>query len=392
MGRIADLLGPGAIEALQRPLDEARALPAEAYISDEFFALERDLVFRRHWISVAFGHDIPEPGDAMPITAAGVPLILARDRNGAVNAFHNVCRHRGSSILCEKVTGQPTLRCPYHGWAYGLDGRLRATPLWDGRKVTPPGVLDRENLGLVKVRCGVWADVIFVNLSGTALPLEEFVRPVEERWAPYRTEDLRLGLHADGELAANWKLGVEGALENYHEDFVHPSLPARIDAEGRKTFTDIAEGAMFGFCWSGETALRSETPLIPLRDGENAARTDYLSFLFPNTQVNLYGSVSVRVIWTPLAPGRTSIRSSFYVVPEAAEGEAFAAERTAMAEYWRNLREEDRLVIEGMQRGRLSPAAGDFRLSPFWEESIHHFQNKIVAAMLAAEAETSNAA
>ncbi len=392
MGHVADLLGPGAIEALQRPLETARALPASAYVSDAFFALERDLVFRRHWISVAFGHDIPEPGDAMPITAAGVPLILARDRNGAVNAFHNVCRHRGSSILACPVKGQPTLRCPYHGWAYGLDGRLRATPLWDGKKVTPPGTLDRENLGLVKVRSGVWADVIFVNLSGTAPPLEEFVRPVAERWAPYRTEDLRLGLHAAGEIAANWKLGVEGALENYHEDFVHPSLPARIDAEGRKTFTDIADGAMFGFCWSGETALRSETPLIPLRNGENAGRTDYLSFLFPNTQVNLYGSVSIRVIWTPLTPGRTSIRSSFYVVPEAAEGDAFAAERASMEEYWRNLREEDRLVIEGMQRGRVSPAAGDFRLSPFWEESVHHFQSKVVAAMLSAEAETSGAA
>ena len=57
-----------------------------------------------------------------------------------------------------------------------------------------------------------------------------------------------------------------------------------------------------------------------------------------------------------------------------------------MVEYWRNLREEDRLVIEGMQRGRNSPAAGGFRFSPFWEQSVHHFQNKLVAAMLAAEA------
>jgi choline monooxygenase len=386
MATLADLLGQDAIDAVRRPLATARALPPSAYVDEAFFARERDLVFRRHWISVAFGHDIPDPGDAMPVEAAGIPLILVRDRAGEIRAFHNVCRHRGSAILAAKITCQPTLRCPYHGWTYGLDGRLRATPLWDGRRVTPPGTLDRDKLGLVPVRCGVWADIVFVDLSGTATPLEAFVRPVAERWAPYRTDDLALAHCADGEIAANWKLGIEGALENYHEDFVHPSLPARIDAEGNKTFADIAEDAMFGFSWSGETALRSGTPLIPLRAQANGPRTDYLCFLFPNTQVNLYGSVSIRVIWTPLSVDKTALRSAFHVVPEAARSDEFADARAAMIEYWRNLREEDRLVIEGMQRGRRSPAAGDFRLSPFWEQSIHHFQNKLVAAMLAQEA------
>ncbi|HZS84897.1 MAG TPA: aromatic ring-hydroxylating dioxygenase subunit alpha [Stellaceae bacterium] len=386
-GRTAELLGAATIAALQRPLAEARALPPAAYTDEAFFALERELVFRRHWISVAFAHEIAAPGDAMPVEAAGLPILLCRDRAGEIRAFHNVCRHRGAAILATRVTGQPTLRCPYHGWAYGLDGRLRATPLWDGRRVTPPGVLDRDQLGLVPIRCGVWADVVFVDLSGRAPPLAEFVRPVAALWAPYETENLALGHLAEGEIAANWKLGIEGALENYHEDFVHPSLPARIDAEGRKTFTDIAEGAMFGFCWSGESALRSPTPLIPMRpEAGDARRTDYLSFLFPNTQLNLYGSVSVRVIWTPVAPDRTRLRSAFYVVKEAAAGDAFAEARAAMAAYWDNLREEDRRAIEAMQRGRRSPAAGDFRFSPFWEESLHHFQNKLIAAMLAAEA------
>jgi len=383
--RTAALLGEDAIAALQRPLEAARALPPAAYVDADFFALERKLVFHRNWIGIAFGHDIPAPGDAMPVDAAGVPLIILRDRDGEIHAFHNVCRHRGSAILSGPVKGQPTLRCPYHGWAYGLDGRLRATPLWDGQRVAAQGALDRGSLGLATVRCGVWADVVFVDLSGTAPPLAEFVRPLAARWAPYCTEDTRLAHHAAGEIAANWKLAIEGALENYHEAFVHPSLPARIDAAGNKTFTDTAEDALFGFCWAGETALRSQAPLIPLHDGAEAERTDYLSFLFPNTQLNLYGSVVIAVIWTPLAPDRTALRSSFYLVAEAAEGAQFAAAREAMAEYWRQLREEDRRVIEAMQRGRNSPAAGDFRLSPFWEHSVHHFQNKLVAAMLAAE-------
>jgi phenylpropionate dioxygenase-like ring-hydroxylating dioxygenase large terminal subunit len=385
MTRVADLLGEAAIAALKRPIATARALPPAAYVDADFFALERKLVFHRNWIGIAFGHDVPAPGDAMPVDAAGVPLILLRDRDGEIRAFHNVCRHRGAAILDAPVRGQPTLRCPYHGWAYGHDGRLRATPLWDGQRVAAEGAVDRASLGLKPVRCGVFADVVFVDLSGAAPPLAEFVRPLAARWAPYRTEDTRLAHCAAGEIAANWKLGVEGALENYHEAFVHPSLPARIDADGNKTFADTEEGALFGFCWSGETALRSQAPLIPLRDGAENERTDYLSFLFPNTQLNLYGSVLIAVIWTPRAPDRTALRSSFYLVAEAAEGTRFADARAAMAEYWRNLREEDRRVIEAMQRGRNSPAAGDFRLSPFWEHSVHHFQNRLIAAMLEAE-------
>src|SRR6266851_7202120 len=173
MSRVADLLGRDAIAALQRPLEAARALPPAAYVDADFFALERKLVFHRNWIGIAFGHDIPAPGDAMPVDAAGVPLIVLRDRDGEIRAFHNVCRHRGAAIIDAPVRSQPSLRCPYHGWAYGLDGRLRATPLWDGQRVAAADALDRFSLGLAPVRSGVFADVVFVDLSGTAPPLAE---------------------------------------------------------------------------------------------------------------------------------------------------------------------------------------------------------------------------
>src|SRR5260221_8886650 len=99
MSRVADLLGEDAIAALQRPLEAARALPPAAYIDADFFALERKLVFHRNWIGIAFGHDIPAPGDAMPVDAAGVPLIVPRDRHGAVRPFPQVCRPRRAAII-----------------------------------------------------------------------------------------------------------------------------------------------------------------------------------------------------------------------------------------------------------------------------------------------------
>ena len=175
---VASLLGAEAIEQLNRPIENARGLGAAAYASEVFFRLEQETLFGRQWTGVAFGHQIPNPGDALPVTVAGgIPAIVLRDRDGDVRAFHNVCRHRGAVILTEPCKGRPTIRCPYHGWAYALDGVLKATPLWDGKRVADPGSIDRANRGLVPIRCAVWADVVFVDLSGEAPPIETAAAP-----------------------------------------------------------------------------------------------------------------------------------------------------------------------------------------------------------------------
>ena len=137
-----------------------------AYTDAATFHAEQQRVFAGGWIALLFAHQLPDPGDQVPVEAAGLPLVAVRDRAGAVRVFHNVCRHRASLVVPEAVRGQPTLRCPYHGWAYGLDGALRATPLWDGQRVPTPGALDRARLGLREVRCGVWSDVVWIDLVG----------------------------------------------------------------------------------------------------------------------------------------------------------------------------------------------------------------------------------
>ena len=99
---LGDFLDDSTIAALERPsLAEARGLPASIYTSDGFFALEQRRLFPRTWTGVAFDADVPAPGDAVPVSVAGVPIIILRDRSGAVRAFHNVCRHRATIVLTE---------------------------------------------------------------------------------------------------------------------------------------------------------------------------------------------------------------------------------------------------------------------------------------------------
>lgn len=353
-----------------------------AYTDAALYRIEQQRVFAGGWIALAFAHQIPDPGDQLPLEAAGLPLVAVRTRESGIRVFHNVCRHRASLVVPEPVKGQPTLRCPYHGWAYGLDGTLRATPLWDGSRVPAPGALDRGSLGLREVRSGVWSDVVWIDLSGTAPPLEEHVRPFTALWADYDMTSLRLAHYETGQIEANWKLAIEASVENYHEPFVHEKLPARLD-ETQPTFADVADGEMFGFVTEADAALRSDTPLVPLRD-PTARRMDNLCYLFPNGQQNLFGGLAVRTIWVPLGVDRCEWRTSWYLVGESAADEAHRPAREAMVDFWMQLRDEDKRAIEWMQRGRASPVADDLLLSPFWERTIGSFHTLWRARMAGA--------
>jgi choline monooxygenase len=342
-----------------------------AYTDATVFCAEREKVFAGGWIALLFDHELPDPGDQIPLEAAGLPLVAVRDRTGQVRVFHNVCRHRASLVVPVRVRGQPAMRCPYHGWAYGLDGALRATPLWDGQRVTNPAALDRAQRGLREVRCGVWSDVIWIDLSGTAHALDDFVAPLTRLWQGYDMTTLRLAYYETGQIDANWKLAIEASIENYHEPFVHEKLPARLDTT-QPTFSEVADGAMFGFVTEADAALRSDTPLVPLRDA-TAKRSDNLCYLFPNGQQNLFGGLAVRTIWVPLGIDRCEWRTSWYLVGDAADDDAYRPARDAMVAFWQQLRVEDKRAIEWMQRGRASPVADDLLLSPFWERSIASF-------------------
>jgi choline monooxygenase len=165
---------------------------------------------------------------------------------------------------------------------------------------------------------------------------------------------------------------------------VHQQLPARVDASGARTYTDVFEGEVFGFTWAGDSALRSETPLVPMRsNAASEARTDYLCFVFPNTQISLFGGLALRTLWVPTGVETTRWHSSWYLVDGAATDAEHQGARAEMIRYWLQLRGEDLRVLRLMQQGRRSPVADDLKLSPFWEGAILHFHRKIVDAMTA---------
>ncbi|MGH6953161.1 MAG: aromatic ring-hydroxylating oxygenase subunit alpha [Alphaproteobacteria bacterium] len=121
------LLDAATYRAVRRPLLEAEALPPACYTSPEFFALERERIFMKVWNFVGDVGLVPNPGDYHAFDYAGVPVLLVRDRAGTVRAFANTCRHKGSRIVSGDGSAR-ALKCPYHGWVYGLDGKLTGAP------------------------------------------------------------------------------------------------------------------------------------------------------------------------------------------------------------------------------------------------------------------------
>jgi choline monooxygenase len=120
------------VSAINAPIEMARSLPAVSYQSQEFFDAERERIFSRHWVCVLFDFDVADPGQALPFELCGMPLLAVRDQQGILRVFHNVVPYDGCLAVIEPAMGLNEITTPYHGWVYGLDGKLRAAPFWDG--------------------------------------------------------------------------------------------------------------------------------------------------------------------------------------------------------------------------------------------------------------------
>jgi len=367
-------LSSAAIAAIDRPIERANGLPNVAYLSTDFLHLEFERLFAPGWACVAFASEAPRPGDVKPFVFLGVPLILVRDKMGELRVFHNVCSHRGLRLVERPCSKLKIIRCPYHSWSYDLAGALRATPSIGGPGKNQVDGFDPGQAGLRSVRAAVWHDLIFVNISGTAVPFEKFVKPLEERWRAYdlsRFASYTSGPAFEITLAANWKLAIENTSESYHLPWVHPGLNSVSRLEDH--YHIVADS----FCGQGSRAYAPppDEARLPRLNGisdAEAQNAEYVT-LFPNVHIGVHSDQMFAMIVEPLAPDLTRERIGLYYVGEGASSEAFAERRVENARWWNEVFVEDQGVVEGMQRGRQSPAFLGGRFSPVMDLPTHHF-------------------
>ncbi|NKC12128.1 MAG: Rieske 2Fe-2S domain-containing protein [Gammaproteobacteria bacterium] len=399
---VRDYLGEAVIKALRRPvLDDARGLPAKVYTDQQFLAMENAHLFPSTWTGVAFASDVPQPGDVMPFELCGIPLILLRGEDGQVRVFQNVCRHRATIVVQAPLTAQSMLKCPYHGWVYGLDGALIATPFWDGTADSHRLPVDASCNGLVAVRCDVWNHVVFVNLDGKALPLLEYLAPMQTELEHLAIDELEVGHREEWTFNANWKLVMEN-WEVYHHVWVHEGVFDRmsdeVDLRTGEPYTDmIADGnalllrykASRPQTWARRRPNVPGQPLPPVRQvAPRETPHSTANAVLPNTTVTINDTAFVPAIYLPIAPGKTLARMAWYFAPGAAQDERFRPHIEKVLDRWLGptrrfedkggIRPQDHHCMELQQRARSSPVADDVKFSTTWEANVRYFQDWVL--------------
>ena len=201
------------------------------YTDPEIFEQEMTKIFESTWVWVAHESEVPKPGSFKMAHVGRQPVIVVRNRKGAINTLLNRCRHRGASV-CEKPKGEANgFTCPYHAWSYSLDGQLRGIPYPEGYE----GVMDKSGMSLRKLRTESYGGMVFATFNEGVEPLEDFLGDVKlwidrfmKQGGGYPIKVL--GKH-QFKFRGNWKIQLENTTDGYHFPIVHRSWMASVDAE-----------------------------------------------------------------------------------------------------------------------------------------------------------------
>jgi len=351
------------------------SLPARYYTDPDHYRAELEWFFFGMWFHAARAHEIPGPGDFVVREIAGESLILVRDDRGALEAFYNVCRHRGTR-LTEQPSGRfaAKIQCPYHAWTYDLCGNLVAAPRMDD----VPG-FRLDDYPLYRITVALWDGHVFLNLGEQPGPLARQLEGVDERFRAWGMDQLRLGKRVVYDVAANWKLIIHNYSECLHCPGVHPALqklshylsggtepPGRGYLGGRMR---LREG--IGTLSLDGLLRRACLPGLSAED----RRYVYYYACLPNLLLSLHPDyVMTHTLW-PRGVDRTEIVCEWLFHTDAMASSDFEPE-DAFA-FWDLTNRQDWHVCEQMQLGLKSRA---YRPGPYShrEDLLHGFDRLIL--------------
>jgi choline monooxygenase len=350
----------------------AHTLASRFYIDPAILDIEKTKIFRRTWQLVgtldhACGEvngakrTIADPESFFTAEVAGEPIVITRDKQGALRAFSNVCRHRAGPIAagsgCKSV-----LRCGYHGWTYTLDGRLIGTPDVEGVEF-----FDRSTMGMVPLRLDSWEQFIFVNFDRDALPLAEYLGDIPEQARGFQFAGLQFAERRDYVLNCNWKVYVDNYLEGYHIPIAHPGLMREIDYSQYRTDTFRYHSQQFAPIRAMKAEDVGERAYAP---GSGTQEALYF-WIFPNLMVNIYpDNVSTNLI-VPLSQDKTLTIFEWFF-HDAASAKVQERMKKAIA-FSDEVQQEDIGLCESVQRGLQSALYDRGRYSVKRENGVHHF-------------------
>jgi glycine betaine catabolism A len=408
---------PTSLQRLIRNRRPGHSLDAAFYTDPAVFDADMDLIFRRHWIYVGVEPDVPEPGDVMTLDIGRDAILIVRDDDGAVRAYHNVCRHRGARLFHEPKGTVGNLVCRYHSWTYDLSGKLiHADHMGEG--------FDRGCHGLKPVHLRSLEGLLFVCLADEPpADFDAMAARMGPYIAPHAVRDTKVAFEKDIVEPGNWKLTIENNRECYHCGTNHPELtvplfaygfgfaPEQLDAHDRE---HAARYACLLTDKHGEwerdglpsreideldtmvTGFRTER--LPL-DGEGESHTldtkaacakllgtlatpklGGLSFWTqPNSWHHFLSDHIVTFSVLPLDAERSLLRTKWLVHKDAVEGVDY--DLANLTSVWLATNDQDSALVGLCQAGARSPAYEPGPYSPHTEMLVEKFCRWYVGRM-----------
>jgi choline monooxygenase len=339
-------------------LERAATIPSRYYIDPAVLQHEHRSLFARTWQLVGRADQVRDAGAFFTASIAGEPLLIVRGADGELRALSNVCRHRAGPVA--KGEGKrPVLQCGYHGWTYGLDGRLLKTPEMQGIEC-----FDQRAMALPEFRVEVWNELVFVNLDRDAPALRDFLGDLGEKLDRRNYAGYRLAARKEWLLDCNWKVYVDNYLEGYHIPIVHPGLFREIDYNAYRTETRRNYSIQ-------HAPLKRPDKIRVTSPGDEA---EYF-WVYPNLMLNVYPDNFSTNLIVPVGHERTLTLFEWYFRdpddPAVKDTVAFSDE----------IQIEDIEICEAVQRGLRSSTYTSGRYSPVRENGVHHFHQLYVESM-----------
>ena len=336
--------------------------PVENYRSAERYTRELEQALRRSPTPFCPSAALAEVGSYMARTAAGVPLVAVRGKDGTVRAFRNACRHRGMQ-LADGAGCKRAFVCPYHAWTYDLEGKLRGVPHEDGF----PG-LDRESHGLVPVGAVELHGLVFVTQHGPGPAASAF-----DELAGILTPSHRVFATSEQEVAANWKIVAEGFLEGYHLQSLHPDTFYPIQFDNLNVVERFGNNNRVAFPFQRIEKLRE----VPASERSAAGVLTYVYHLFPNVMLVTFATNITLIVLEPMAVDRTRLVNYTLTRRDPSQ----AADRETLDRDLRFIEAgttQDREVANAIQRS-LAAEANEFFEFGLFEGAIGHFHRTLHA-------------
>ncbi|KIW12804.1 hypothetical protein PV08_07991 [Exophiala spinifera] len=352
----------GSAAAAEDEKSSVRALPAPWYTSEEMYQLERRAIFSRRWLLTTHQNRLKQAGDWLRYEIAGFNIIISKDRHGNINAFHNVCRHRAYPVVDEEKGTSKIFSCRYHGWSYGLDGKLAKAP---GYQDLPS--FDKTQNGLFTIH--VHIDIngfIWINLDGKEkpeVPWEEDLGGADsqERLRQFQWDQYEFDHVWEIDAAYNWKIAADNYNECYHCKTTHPDIPTVADLASYSVNVQRAWIQHNG----ATTAEQRERGL-----------TVCATYFWPNASFNVSPHFFFTQRFVPRGPNRTLVRYEVFRNKNSSE-EDFQL----INNIYKRIMSEDKVLCDAAQKNINTGVFVNGEMHPVMEKGPLYFQKLVREAV-----------